>query len=152
MIPSSPGSQNARWIVCGVIGRIRRGCTDGFPPPSTLDLLAAVPPLRRLPKPSGRGCRTTEAREIQLRQLHHAHRDDTMHTAWVRLNAVTFFGLTVLLGLSVLTALSTYLHQGRPAELRTYAECMTFSVLAFLLSHLRAIRVWGGQGSRMSGS
>lgn len=36
-----------------------------------------------------------------------------MHTAWVRLNAVVFYGLTVLLGLSVLTALSTYLHQGR---------------------------------------
>lgn len=37
-----------------------------------------------------------------------------MHTAWVRLNAVVFFGLTVLLGLSVLTALSTFLHQGFP--------------------------------------
>lgn len=35
-----------------------------------------------------------------------------MHTAWVRVNAVVFFGLTVLLVLSVLTALSTYLHQG----------------------------------------
>ncbi|CAM9158760.1 unnamed protein product, partial [Ectocarpus sp. 4 AP-2014] len=37
-----------------------------------------------------------------------------MHTAWVRVNAVVFFGLTVLLVLSVLTALSTYLHQGFP--------------------------------------
>lgn len=35
-----------------------------------------------------------------------------MHTVWVRLNAVVFFGLTVLLGLSVLTALSTALHKG----------------------------------------
>ncbi|CAM9542390.1 unnamed protein product [Ectocarpus sp. 12 AP-2014] len=37
-----------------------------------------------------------------------------MHTAWVRVNAVVFFGLTVLLVLSVLAALSTYLHQGFP--------------------------------------
>jgi len=29
-----------------------------------------------------------------------------MHTVWVRLNAVVFFGLTVLLGLSILAALS----------------------------------------------
>lgn len=36
-----------------------------------------------------------------------------MHTIWVRLNAVVFFGLTVLLGLSVLTALSTFSHQGK---------------------------------------
>lgn len=36
-----------------------------------------------------------------------------MHTIWVRLNAVVFFGLTVLLGLSVLTALSTFFHQGK---------------------------------------
>ncbi|CAM9566876.1 unnamed protein product, partial [Discosporangium mesarthrocarpum] len=37
-----------------------------------------------------------------------------MHTAWARLNAVVFFGLSVLLGLSILTALSTYLHKGFP--------------------------------------
>ena len=30
-----------------------------------------------------------------------------MHTVWVRLNAVVFFGLTVLLVLAVLTWLST---------------------------------------------
>lgn len=41
------------------------------------------------------------------------HDNVNMHTAWVRLNAVVFFGLTVLLGLSILTALSTYLHQGK---------------------------------------
>ena len=38
-----------------------------------------------------------------------------MHTVWVRLNAVVFFGLTVLLGLSCLAALSkvghSYIHQ-----------------------------------------
>jgi len=38
-----------------------------------------------------------------------------MHTVWVRLNAVVFFGLTVLLGLSCLAAFSkighSYIHQ-----------------------------------------
>jgi len=33
-----------------------------------------------------------------------------MHTVWVRLNAVVFFGLTVLLGLSTLAALSKSTH------------------------------------------
>ena len=33
-----------------------------------------------------------------------------MHTVWVRLNAVVFFGLTVLLGLSGLAALSKVTH------------------------------------------
>jgi signal peptidase complex subunit 3 len=33
-----------------------------------------------------------------------------MHTVWVRLNAVVFFGLTVLLCLSILAALSKYNH------------------------------------------
>lgn len=34
----------------------------------------------------------------------------TMHTVWVRLNAVVFFGLTVLLGLSCLAAVSKIGH------------------------------------------
>jgi hypothetical protein len=33
-----------------------------------------------------------------------------MHTVWVRLNAVVFFGLSVLLGLSMLAMLSKYGH------------------------------------------
>ncbi|KAG5176115.1 signal peptidase 22kDa subunit [Tribonema minus] len=37
-----------------------------------------------------------------------------MNTVWVRLNAVVFFGLTVLLGLALMTATSTYLHEGHP--------------------------------------
>ncbi|CAM9564956.1 unnamed protein product [Choristocarpus tenellus] len=41
-----------------------------------------------------------------------------MHTKWVRLNAVVFFGLSVLLGLSVLTALSTYLHKAGFPDVR----------------------------------
>ncbi len=41
------------------------------------------------------------------------HRKTTMHTVWVRLNAVVFFGLTVLLGLSVLAALSKIGHARR---------------------------------------
>ena len=36
-----------------------------------------------------------------------------MHTVWVRLNAVVFFGLTVLLGLSVLAAVSKIGHERR---------------------------------------
>jgi hypothetical protein len=38
-----------------------------------------------------------------------------MHTVWVRLNAVVFFGLTVLLSLSILAALSKIGHANRPA-------------------------------------
>lgn len=36
-----------------------------------------------------------------------------MHTVWVRLNAVVFFGLTVLLGLSCLAAISKIGHSSR---------------------------------------
>lgn len=36
-----------------------------------------------------------------------------MHTVWVRLNAVVFFGLTVLLGLSILAAVSKLGHSLR---------------------------------------
>mmetsp|Transcript_20796 Transcript_20796/g.29654 ORF Transcript_20796/g.29654 Transcript_20796/m.29654 type:complete len:174 (+) Transcript_20796:244-765(+) len=36
-----------------------------------------------------------------------------MHTIWVRLNAVIFFGLTVLLSLSILAAVSKYGHEKR---------------------------------------
>lgn len=48
-----------------------------------------------------------------------------MHTIWVRLNAVIFFGLTVLLSLSLLAALSKYGHEKRhqPGESR----CMSRS-------------------------
>mmetsp|Transcript_30520 Transcript_30520/g.65489 ORF Transcript_30520/g.65489 Transcript_30520/m.65489 type:complete len:82 (+) Transcript_30520:2-247(+) len=42
-------------------------------------------------------------------------KNNKMHTVWVRLNAVVFFGLTVLLGLSCLASFSkighTYMHQ-----------------------------------------
>lgn len=37
-----------------------------------------------------------------------------MHNLWVRLNAVIFFGLTVLLGMAWMCAFSTYLHNGEP--------------------------------------
>jgi hypothetical protein len=37
-----------------------------------------------------------------------------MHNIWVRLNAVIFFALTVLLGLAILCALSSYLHKPLP--------------------------------------
>ena len=35
-----------------------------------------------------------------------------MHNIWVRLNAVIFFGLSVLLAMAVMTAISTYWHDG----------------------------------------
>lgn len=42
-----------------------------------------------------------------------------MHTLWVRLNGVVFFGLTVLLGLSLLAAFSKIGHANtyKPSEL-----------------------------------
>jgi hypothetical protein len=50
-----------------------------------------------------------------------------MHTVWVRLNAVVFFGLTVLLGLSCLAAFSkighSYVYQpGKFSIAKTCAE------------------------------
>ena len=38
-----------------------------------------------------------------------------MHTLWVRLNAVVFFGLTIIVSLAVLTWFSTINHTGFPA-------------------------------------
>jgi signal peptidase complex subunit 3 len=37
-----------------------------------------------------------------------------MHNVWVRLNAVVFFALTVLMCMAVLAAFSSYLHTGEP--------------------------------------
>jgi signal peptidase complex subunit 3 len=37
-----------------------------------------------------------------------------MHNIWVRLNAVLFFALTVLLFLATFCAISSYLHRGKP--------------------------------------
>ena len=47
-----------------------------------------------------------------------------MHTVWVRLNAVVFFGLTVLLCLSLLAALSKYGHASRhqPGKSTSYKQ------------------------------
>jgi signal peptidase complex subunit 3 len=47
-----------------------------------------------------------------------------MHTVWVRLNAVVFFGLTVLLGLSCLAALSkvTHSYYHRPGKQSTMSR------------------------------
>ena len=38
-----------------------------------------------------------------------------MHNVWVRLNAITFYALSVLLGLSVLAAISKIGHSSRNA-------------------------------------
>jgi hypothetical protein len=44
------------------------------------------------------------------------HELGEMHTVWVRLNAVVFFGLTVLLGLSCLAAISKLAHRDKPSK------------------------------------
>jgi signal peptidase complex subunit 3 len=56
-----------------------------------------------------------------------------MHNVWVRLNAVIFFGLTVLLVCAILCALSTYLHFGKPV------------IKTLRLNTLRSLRQHGGQ-------
>ena len=55
-----------------------------------------------------------------------------MHNVWVRLNAVIFFALTVLLVLATLCALSTYLHTAKP------------SVKTLRLNTLKSLRNHGG--------
>jgi len=45
-----------------------------------------------------------------------------MHTVWVRLNAVVFFGLTILLSLSILAGLSKIGHSDRPSGRPVIAE------------------------------
>ncbi|CAM9600259.1 unnamed protein product [Phaeothamnion confervicola] len=60
-----------------------------------------------------------------------------MHTLWVRLNAVVFFGFTVLLVLAGLTAFSTYLHEGEPI------------VKKLALRDLRSLRVLQGTDRAM---
>mmetsp|Transcript_37383 Transcript_37383/g.69136 ORF Transcript_37383/g.69136 Transcript_37383/m.69136 type:complete len:177 (-) Transcript_37383:259-789(-) len=55
-----------------------------------------------------------------------------MHTVWVRLNAVVFFGLTVLLGLSILAALSKIGHSNR---YRPVVKTLQLNKLRSLKSH-----------------
>jgi len=55
-----------------------------------------------------------------------------MHTVWVRLNAVVFFGLTVLLGLSILAALSKYGHSNR---IKPIIHDLSLNTLRSLKSH-----------------
>mmetsp|Transcript_549 Transcript_549/g.964 ORF Transcript_549/g.964 Transcript_549/m.964 type:complete len:171 (+) Transcript_549:200-712(+) len=56
-----------------------------------------------------------------------------MHNIWVRLNAVIFFALTVLLVLATFTALSTYFHSAKPV------------VKTLKMNTLRSLRQHGGQ-------
>eukprot|EP01039_Chlorochromonas_danica_P006560 gene6560-7238_t len=56
-----------------------------------------------------------------------------MHNIWVRLNAVIFFALTVLLVLATFCALSTYLHRGQPL------------VKTLQLNNLKSLRAHKGQ-------
>lgn len=55
-----------------------------------------------------------------------------MHNVWVRLNAVIFFALTVLLALATLCALSTYFHADLP------------TVKTLKLNTLKSLRNHGG--------
>ena len=56
--------------------------------------------------------------------------DSKMHTLWVRLNAVVFFGLTVIVCLAVLTWFSTATHRGFPT-----VETLKMNKLTSLRSH-----------------
>jgi signal peptidase complex subunit 3 len=56
-----------------------------------------------------------------------------MHNIWVRLNAVIFFALTVLLVCAIVCALSTYLHTGVP------------QIKILRMNTLRSLRQHGGQ-------
>jgi len=51
---------------------------------------------------------------ISLLLVRRVHTRKVMHTVWVRLNAVVFFGLTVIVSLASLTWVSTIGHQGFP--------------------------------------
>ena len=57
-----------------------------------------------------------------------------MHTIWVRLNAVVFFGLTVLLCLSLLAALSKIGHANRYAP----------KIHKLQLNHMKSLKNHGG--------
>jgi hypothetical protein len=69
-----------------------------------------------------------------------------MHTVWVRLNAVVFFGLSVLLGLSCLAAISKIGHASRhqPGETSrlvassatTFCSTFSLSLLLFYSKHI----------------
>ena len=55
-----------------------------------------------------------------------------MHTVWVRLNAVVFFGLTVIVSLASLTWVSTIGHSGFPA-----VDVLRVNSVKTLRSHVR---------------
>ena len=57
-----------------------------------------------------------------------------MHTIWVRLNAVVFFGLTVLLCLSLLAALSKIGHANRHVP----------KIHKLQLNHMKSLKNHGG--------
>jgi len=63
------------------------------------------------------------------------HQHTIMHTVWVRLNAVVFFGLTVLLGLSCMAALSkmTHVYHYKPSA---YSFLLLQIVYVFIFSNM----------------
>ena len=62
----------------------------------------------------------------------------SMHTIWVRLNAVVFFGLSVLLGLSCLAGISKLGHslKNKPSE---YGDIFGFSFSINVKAHILII-------------
>ena len=56
---------------------------------------------------------------------------EKMHTVWVRLNAVVFFGLTVIVCLAVITWFSTITHRGYPT-----VTALKLNTLKSLRSHV----------------
>ena len=67
-----------------------------------------------------------------------------MHTVWVRLNAVVFFGLTVLLGLSCMAAISKIGHASKyqPSKFPLKETNSNSNNLAFLLEKKRNDLFW----------
>ena len=60
-----------------------------------------------------------------------------MHTVWVRLNAVVFFGLTVLLGLSCLAGFSKIMHSQMHQPSKLYQSYVNVIMLQVKVSFFR---------------
>lgn len=70
-----------------------------------------------------------------LQLLHIFNFHSIMHTVWVRLNAVVFFGLTVLLGLSCMAAISKIGHASRYQPSKYFALWSFYATLFYFVPH-----------------
>jgi len=59
-----------------------------------------------------------------------------MHNVWVRLNAVIFFGLSVLLAMATMTAISTYWHDSDIEVRMCVATCVIIRVHRHVLAYV----------------